>query len=66
VSVDEPILDATAAGRLSANMIGAMNQFFSDSLSERIRYRMRAGFEAGRYLRARADWVHECREGSRA
>jgi site-specific DNA recombinase len=52
VSVDEPILDATAAGRLSANMIGAMNQFFSDSLSERIRYRMRAGFEAGRYLRA--------------
>jgi site-specific DNA recombinase len=52
VSVDEPILDATAAGRLSANMIGAMNQFFSDSLSERIKYRMRAGFEAGRYLRA--------------
>jgi len=31
---------------------GCVIQFFSDSLSERIRYRMRAGFEAGRYLRA--------------
>jgi hypothetical protein len=27
-----------------------MNQFFSDSLSERIRYRMKAGFDAARFL----------------
>lgn len=50
VSVDEPNIDGTAAGKLSANLLGAMNQFFSDSLSERIRYRMKAGFEAGRFL----------------
>ena len=50
VSVDEPNIDDTAAGRLSANLLGAMNQFFSDSLSERIRYRMKAGFDAGRFL----------------
>lgn len=31
-------------------MLGAMNQFFSDSLSERIRFRMKAGLEAGRHL----------------
>ncbi|MGA8736855.1 MAG: recombinase family protein [Terriglobales bacterium] len=50
VSVDEPNIDGTAAGKLSANLLGAMNQFFSDSLSERIRYRMKAGFDAGRFL----------------
>jgi site-specific DNA recombinase len=50
VSVDEPNIDCTAAGKLSANLLGAMNQFFSDSLSERIRYRMKAGFDAGRFL----------------
>lgn len=30
VSVDEPITDDTAAGKLARNMLGAMNQFFSD------------------------------------
>jgi len=37
VSVDEPITDDTAAGKLARNMLGAMNQFFSDSLSERVK-----------------------------
>ena|SRR5579864_3762149 len=50
VSVDEPITDDTAAGKLARNMLGAMNQFFSDSLSERIRFRMKAGLDAGRFL----------------
>src|SRR5438876_1180840 len=50
VSVDEPITDDTAAGKLARNMLASMNQFFSDSLSERIRYRMKAGLDAGRFL----------------
>jgi site-specific DNA recombinase len=50
VSVDEPNLDDTAAGKLSANLLGAINQFFSDSLSERTKYRMKAGFQSGRFL----------------
>jgi DNA invertase Pin-like site-specific DNA recombinase len=50
VSVDEPITDDTAAGKLARNMLGAMNQFFSDSLSERVRFRMKAGLDAGRFL----------------
>jgi site-specific DNA recombinase len=50
VSVDEPITDDTAAGKLARNMLGAMNQFYSDSLSERVRYRMKAGLDAGRFL----------------
>ena len=50
VSVDEPITDDTAAGKLARNMLGAMNQFFSDSLSERVKGRMKAGLDAGRFL----------------
>src|SRR5262249_32332437 len=36
VSCDERIEDS-AAGRLSTNLLGIVNQFYSDSLSERIR-----------------------------
>ena len=54
VSVDEPITDDTAAGKLARNMLGAMNQFFSDSLSEKTKYRMEAGVKAGRSVRAGA------------
>src|SRR2546426_5697127 len=50
VSVDEPITDDTAAGKLARNMLGSMNQFFSDSLSEKTKYRMEAGVKAGRWL----------------
>ena len=50
VSVDEPNIDTTAAGKLATNILGAFNQFFSDSLSEKTRFRMQAGREAGRWL----------------
>jgi DNA invertase Pin-like site-specific DNA recombinase len=50
VSVDEPNIDSTAAGKLATNILGAFNQFFSDSLSEKTRFRMQAGREAGRWL----------------
>ncbi|MFZ3188871.1 MAG: recombinase family protein, partial [Candidatus Sulfotelmatobacter sp.] len=49
VSCDERIEDS-AAGKLSVNLLGAVNQFFSDSLSERIKYRMSAGVQQGRWL----------------
>ncbi|HEY4385677.1 MAG TPA: recombinase family protein, partial [Ktedonobacteraceae bacterium] len=50
VSVDEPSLDSTAAGKLMQNVIGSMHQFFSDSLSEKTKGRMKAGVEKGRWL----------------
>src|SRR5207249_10135632 len=50
VSVDEPITDDTAAGKLARNMLASMHQFFSDSLSEKTKYRMEAGVKAGRWL----------------
>lgn len=49
VSCDERIEDS-AAGKLSTNLLGVVNQFFSDSLSEKTRYRMAAGVEEGRWL----------------
>jgi site-specific DNA recombinase len=49
VSCDERIEDS-AAGKLSVNLLGVVNQFYSDSLSERIKYRMSAGVQAGRWL----------------
>src|SRR5579871_525762 len=50
VSVDEPMLDETASGKLSRNMLGAMNQYFSDALSDKTKFRMDAGVKAGRWL----------------
>ena len=50
VSVDEPNLDDSAAGRLLKNVLGSMNQFFSDSLSEKTKDRMTAGVKQGRWL----------------
>jgi site-specific DNA recombinase len=50
VSVDEPNLDDSAAGRLLKNVLGSMNQFFSDSLSEKTKFRMQAGVKQGRWL----------------
>ena len=40
VSVDEPHIDKSAAGKLSANPPGSVNQFYSDVLSERVLYRI--------------------------
>ena len=48
-SVDEPMTGDSAVGQLTRNMIGTFNQFFSDSLAERTRYRMRAAVSAGRF-----------------
>jgi site-specific DNA recombinase len=49
ISCDENIEDS-AAGRLCTNLLGVINEFFSDSLSERTKYRMAAGVKAGRWL----------------
>jgi site-specific DNA recombinase len=49
-SVDEPHLDQSAAGKLSANLLGSVNQFYSDVLSERVKYRMQEATKAGRFL----------------
>src|SRR5437667_10785927 len=46
-SIDEPMLDSTAAGRLSAHLLGCINQYHSDSLSERVTYRMDVAVKAG-------------------
>jgi site-specific DNA recombinase len=48
-SVDEAHIDGTAAGKLASNIHGAFNQFFSDSLSERTRFRMSEAVRAGRF-----------------
>jgi len=50
LSVDEPHIDRTAAGKLSANLLGSVNQFYSDVLSERVRYRMGEAVKAGRFV----------------
>ena len=49
LSVDEPHIDRTAAGNLSANLLGSVNQFYSEILSERVRYRMAETVKAGRF-----------------
>jgi site-specific DNA recombinase len=48
-SVSEPNIDETAAGRMAANIHGTFNQFFSDSLSEKMQRRTRQAAEAGRF-----------------
>lgn len=49
VSMDEPLTDDSAVGELIRNVVGSFSQFFSDSLSERTRSRMRAAVNAGRF-----------------
>jgi site-specific DNA recombinase len=50
VSIDEPLTDDSAMGAFVRNMLGSVNQLFSDSLSERTRYRMQAAVKSGRFL----------------
>lgn len=50
VSVDEPVIDETAVGKLSRNILASFGQFFSDDLSEKTRYRMRAAVNEGRFV----------------
>jgi DNA invertase Pin-like site-specific DNA recombinase len=38
ISVDETMVDDTSAGKLAANMLGAFNQYLSDSLSEKTKF----------------------------
>jgi DNA invertase Pin-like site-specific DNA recombinase len=45
----ETNVDESPAGRLAANIHGAFNQYFSDSLSERMKERSRAAVLAGRW-----------------
>ncbi len=49
VSIDDPITDASAVGKLSVGMRGLINEFFSNSLSERTSDRMQAAVKAGRF-----------------
>jgi site-specific DNA recombinase len=48
-SVREPNIDATPAGKLAANMFGAMNQYHSDALSANMKVKMRQSAEKGRW-----------------
>src|SRR3974377_1972612 len=46
----EPLTDDYALGAFLRNMLGSVNQLFSDSLSERTRDRMRAAVLRGQHL----------------
>jgi site-specific DNA recombinase len=48
-STYESNIDETASGRLSANMLGGINQYYSDSLSEKMRDRTFQSASAGRF-----------------
>ena len=49
LSLAEPNVDNTAAGRLAAGVHGVFNQYFSDSLSEKMKERSAASVRAGRW-----------------
>ena len=49
-SIDESSFQDDATGKLGKNIIGAFSQFFSDSLSERTRFRMAAAVKEGRFV----------------
>ncbi len=49
ISVDEPMVDSTSAGKLAANMLGA-SIIIHDSLSEKTKFRMQAAVKAGRFV----------------
>ena len=49
-SVDEQNIDGSAGGKLIAGMTGVFNEYFSNSLSERTKYRMQAAVKSGRFV----------------
>jgi site-specific DNA recombinase len=49
LSMAEPNVDNTAAGRMAAGVHGVFNQYFSDALSEKMRERSAASVRAGRW-----------------
>lgn len=50
VSIEEPLTDDSALGQFLRNMLGSVNQLFSDSLSERTKMHMQAAVKRGQYL----------------
>ena len=50
VSVDEPMLDSSPVGLLTSTILGGISQFYSHSLSSRVRYRFQVNREQGRWL----------------
>jgi site-specific DNA recombinase len=48
-STYETNIDETAAGKLSANIFGTFNQYFSDALAEKMQARTRQAVAAGRF-----------------
>jgi site-specific DNA recombinase len=66
-SVDEPNAgDGTATGALTGNMLGALNQYYSDVLSERVRYRMREAVKSGRFVwKAPTGYLNSEKDGSK-
>jgi site-specific DNA recombinase len=50
VSVAEQMIDSTPTGKFTAHMLGGLNQYHSDALSERVKGRMLAAVEAGRFV----------------
>jgi site-specific DNA recombinase len=50
VSVDEPMLDDSPVGKLTSTMLTALGEFYSHSLSSRLRYRFQVHREKGRWL----------------
>lgn len=65
ISIDEPMVDDTAAGKLAGNMLGVFNQYFSDSLSEKTKSRMQAAVKAGRFVWRCATRIYEPEERGR-
>jgi site-specific DNA recombinase len=49
LSMAEPNVDNTAAGRMAAGVHGVFNQYFSDALSEKMKERSAASVRAGRW-----------------
>ncbi len=49
LSLAEPNVDNTAAGRMAAGVTGVFNQYFSDALSEKMKERSAASVRAGRW-----------------
>jgi site-specific DNA recombinase len=50
VSCDEPSIDESPAGVLLSTLLGGMSEFYSHSLSSRVRYRFEVNRQAGRWL----------------
>jgi site-specific DNA recombinase len=67
LSVAEPNVDNTAAGRMAAGVHGVFNQYFSDALSEKMKERSAASVRAGRWpWAAPIGYVNDLKQGNGA